>query len=107
MGGEYTVGLGDSPGTMYLCAHGGAGFRWSLIPRLAGRALLNPRIAWDLLTMTWAFRRRRWWAAPPFLPSDRTYLEWRMHTAYGDERRIPPLDDVIRFARWRREILKL
>jgi hypothetical protein len=81
---------------------------WSLIPRLAGRALLNPRIAWDLLTMTWAFRRRRWWAAPPFLPlPDRTYLEWRMHTAYGDERRVPPAEDVIRFARWRREILKL
>ena len=61
---------------MYLCAHGGAGFLVVLIPRLAGRALLNPRIAWDLLTMTWAFRRRRWWAAPPFLPlPDRTYLE--------------------------------
>jgi hypothetical protein len=30
-----------------------------------------------------------------------------MHTAYGDERRVPPVDDVIRFARWRREILKL
>jgi hypothetical protein len=38
---------------------------------------------------------------------DRTYLEWRMHTAYGDERSVPPVEDVLRFARWRRTLLKL
>jgi len=78
-----------------------------LLLRLTGRALLNPRLALDLLTMAWAFRRRDWWRQSPFLPlPDQTYLAWRMHTAYGEERAVPPLQDVIRFARWRRRILR-
>jgi hypothetical protein len=36
---------------------------------------------------------------------DRTYLRWRMYTAYADEDAVPPVDDVIRFARWRRETM--
>lgn len=75
--------------------------------RLTGRALINPRVAVDLLSMSWAFRRRDWWRVAPFLPlPDRTYLDWRLHTAYGDELKVPPVEDVLRFARWRREILK-
>ncbi len=71
------------------------------------RALGNPRAAVDLLALAWAFRRRRWWARAPFLPlPDPAYLAWRLHTAYGDERLVPPAEDVLRFARWRREILK-
>ena len=74
--------------------------------RLTGRALLNPRVACDLLSLSWAFRRRDWWRQPPFLPlPDREYLEWRLHTAYGEERALPPIEDVLRFARWRRRIL--
>jgi len=34
-------------------------------------------------------------------------MRWRMFTAYGDERALPPLDDVVRFARWRRETMHL
>jgi len=30
-----------------------------------------------------------------------------MFTAYGDERAVPPLEDVVRFARWRRETMHL
>jgi hypothetical protein len=76
--------------------------------RLVGRALVRPRLAVDLLRTAWAFRRRRWWAAPPFLPlPDRAYLRWRMYTAYGDEAAVPPADDVARFARWRREVMHL
>jgi hypothetical protein len=30
-----------------------------------------------------------------------------MYTAYGDEAAVPPLRDVIRFARWRRKLLSL
>ena len=80
----------------------------SLSLRLAGRALVNPRLALDLARTAWAFRRRRWWARAPFLPlPDRTYLRWRMYTAYADEDAVPPIEDVMRFARWRRETMRL
>ncbi|HET9276310.1 MAG TPA: hypothetical protein VFN96_09585 [Gemmatimonadales bacterium] len=70
------------------------------------RALVNPRLALDLIRAAWAFRRRRWWARSPFLPlPDRTYLRWRMYTAYGSEDAVPPLDDLIRFVQWRRETM--
>ena len=37
----------------------------------------------------------------PFLPlPDREYVRWRMLTAYGDENAIPPVSDVVRYARW-------
>ena len=82
---------------------------WSrLLLTLAARAAVSPRLALDLLRTAWAFRRRRWWAQAPYLPlPDRTYLEWRMYTAYADEQAVPPPDDVIRFARWRRETMGL
>ncbi|HSM17980.1 MAG TPA: hypothetical protein VK845_13420 [Gemmatimonadales bacterium] len=75
----------------------------ALVARLAIRGAANPRLATDLLRTAWAFRRRGWWKTPPFLPiPDRTYLRWRMETAYADPDAIPPVEDVIRFARWRR-----
>ena len=81
---------------------------WPLALALAGRAITSPRLALDLVKTGWAFRRRRWWATVPFLPvPDRTYLRWRMFTAYGDEAAVPPVEDVIRFARWRRETMRL
>jgi len=80
----------------------------SLTLRLGARAAVNPRLGLDLIRMVWAFRRRQWWSRPPFLPvPDRQYLRWRMYTAYGDENAIPPLPDVIGFARWRRETMRL
>jgi hypothetical protein len=30
-----------------------------------------------------------------------------MYTAYGDEAAVPPVEDVVRFARWRRKLLTL
>ena len=72
----------------------------------AGRAVINPRLALDLVRAAWAFRRRRWWARAPFLPvPDGPYLRWRMYTAYGSEDAIPPVDDLVRFVRWRRETM--
>jgi len=71
------------------------------------RALVWPPLAFDLFALCWAFRRRGWWARPPFVPlPDPEYLAWRLHTAYGEERKVPPVEDIIRFARWRRRILR-
>jgi hypothetical protein len=80
----------------------------SLTAGLVWRGILNPRLALDLLRTAWAFRRRRWWTRPPYLPlPDRDYLRWRMYTAYADEAAVPPAEDVVRFARWRRETMGL
>ena len=79
-----------------------------LVVGLSLRSLINPRLALDLLRTAWAFRRRHWWQGAPFLPlPDREYLRWRMYTAYGEEDAVPPLEDVIAFARWRRETMRL
>jgi hypothetical protein len=75
---------------------------------LTVRALVNPRLAVDLLRTGWAFRRRGWHGRFPFLPlPDVPYLRWRMYTAYADEDAVPPAEDVIAFARWRRETMHL
>ncbi len=80
----------------------------ALVARLTLRALVNPRLALDLLRLTWSFRARDWYRRAPFLPlPPADYLRWRMFTAYGDERAVPPLEDVVRFARWRRETMHL
>lgn len=76
--------------------------------RLSARALLSPRLAIDLFRAAWAFRRRAWWTRVPFLPlPDGPYLRWRMYTAYGDELAVPPIEDVVRFARWRRTTMRV
>jgi hypothetical protein len=72
------------------------------------RALCNPRLAVDLARLLWAFRARGWYLRPPFLPlPPAEYIRWRMFTAYADENAIPPLEDVVRFARWRRRVMRL
>ena len=79
----------------------------SLAVALSLRAVVNPRVALDLLSLAWSMRRRDWHRQPPFLPvPPAEYLAWRMHTAYGDEHAVPPLDDVLRYARWRRQLFK-
>jgi hypothetical protein len=75
---------------------------------LTARAVINPRLALDLLRTVWAFRARGWYRRAPFLPlPSREYIRWRMHTAYGDEQAVPPSEDVVRFARWRRRVMHL
>jgi hypothetical protein len=69
--------------------------------RLLPHALVSPRLAYALVVTAWRFRRLRWWARFPFLPLPaRDYLRWRMHTVYGDHDAVPPVEDVIRYARW-------
>ena len=80
----------------------------ALYARLALRATVRPRLAVDLARLAWSFRARDWYRRPPFLPlPPRGYMRWRMLTAYGDEDAVPPVEDVVRFARWRRETMHL
>jgi hypothetical protein len=68
---------------------------------LALRSLRDPVTGMALLRVAWRFRRRGWWHRAPFLPlPDRTYLRWRMHTAYGEHDCVPPASDIVRYARW-------
>ena len=79
-----------------------------LTAALVWRGMRDPKAAAALVRVGWRFRRRGWYKRFPFLPlPDTTYMRWRMYTAYGDENAVPPLDDIIRFARWRRELLRL
>ncbi len=79
----------------------------ALLLGLTWRALVNPRVACDLLSLAWAMRTRGWYRTPPFLPvPPAEYLRWRMYTAYGDENALPPVRDVLRYARWRRDLLR-
>lgn len=73
----------------------------ALILALTIRAVVSPRVARALLVVAWRFRARRWFARPPFLPlPSGEYVRWRLYTAYGDERAVPPVADVIRYAHW-------
>lgn len=73
----------------------------ALTLRLLPRALVSPSLAWALLLVVWRFRHIRWYARFPFLPlPPREYVRWRMYTAYGDADAVPPLEDVVRYARW-------
>ena len=85
-----------------------AGSWTTLLLHLSARAIVRPRLAIDLLRLAWSFRARRWYRRPPFLPlPPREYIRWRMFTAYGHEDAVPPVDDVVRFATWRRETMGL
>lgn len=69
--------------------------------QLALRCVKHPSLAMDLVRVAWRFRARDWYRRPPFLPvPDRTYMAWRMYTAFGDRHAIPSADDVARYARW-------
>jgi hypothetical protein len=76
--------------------------RWlRLVVALSARAVVRPTLAVDLLRVAWRFRARDWWRRAPFLPlPPEEYVRWRMHTAYGDEDTVPPVEDVVRYARW-------
>ncbi|HEY5023087.1 MAG TPA: hypothetical protein VII30_11440 [Gemmatimonadaceae bacterium] len=72
--------------------------------RLSVRAIRRPRLALNLIRITWRFRSNSWYRQFPFLPlPDLTYLRWRMYTAYGDYSAVPSVTDVERYARWASE----
>lgn len=64
-------------------------------------ALRRPRIVPCLLRAAWAFRARNWYRRPPFLPlPPRSYLRWRLETAYGNPDAVPTLDEMERYLVW-------
>lgn len=64
-------------------------------------ALRRPRVIPDLARAAWAFRARRWYLRPPFLPiPPRSYLRWRMETAYGDPDHEPAAHEIERYVVW-------
>ena len=68
---------------------------------LALRGIRNPKTGVALLRVGWRFRSRGWYRRFPPLPLPaKKYVQWRMYTAYGDERAVPSADDVVRYARW-------
>lgn len=72
-----------------------------LYGRMAGLALRRPGTLPHILAAAWAFRARRWYLRPPFLPlPSRDYLRWRMETAYGDPDAVPTREEMERFLRW-------
>lgn len=69
--------------------------------RMLGRAIRRPRLVVALAGAGWRFRARRWWARPPFLPVPPSeYMEWRLHTAYGDESQEATVEDLEDYVRW-------
>jgi hypothetical protein len=73
----------------------------ALTLRLIARVLREPTLASHLLRVAWRFRARGWYRRFPFLPlPSKPYVRWRMYTAYGDYDAVPPVDDVVKYARW-------
>ena len=64
-------------------------------------AIRRPRMIPYLIRAAWAFRARGWYRRPPFLPlPPRSYLRWRLETAYGDPDAEPPVDEFERYLVW-------
>jgi hypothetical protein len=54
-----------------------------------------------MLRTAWAFRARAWYRRVPFLPlPPRSYVRWRMETAYGDPDTVPSAEDFERYVVW-------
>ena len=75
---------------------------WAAVAtKLVWRGIRHPRTGVALLRVGWRFRARDWYRRFPYLPvPDRSYVRWRMYTAYGDDKFVPPAEDIVRYARW-------
>lgn len=73
----------------------------TLYAKIAQMAVRRPRTIPYLIRAAWAFRARDWYRRPPFLPlPPRSYLRWRLDTAYGDPEADPPIDELERYIVW-------
>jgi hypothetical protein len=78
----------------------------TMTPRAAGwfpialRILRAPHLWWTALRQLTRMIPPRWWRRPPFLPlPDRTYMRFRIETAYGATG-TTSADDVVRYLEW-------
>ena len=62
--------------------------------------LVRPWLWATALATLVAASRPGWWRRAPYVPRpDREYLEWRVHTAYGDSGS-PSATDVVDYLEW-------
>jgi hypothetical protein len=65
------------------------------------RVVLRPDLWWTAGGVLVRMARPGWWRSPPHLPlPDNRLWAFRMVTAYGDPRAVPPPADVISFLEW-------
>jgi hypothetical protein len=68
--------------------------------RLVSLAIARPGLWPTMLGAAWRFRRSGWYRRAPFLPlPPAEYLDWRMHTAYGESGE-PRREELERYLRW-------
>lgn len=73
--------------------------------RLMWAAVRRPSLIPAILGTAWAFRPNGWFRTPPFLPvPPRSYMRWRLETAFGDPNATPAFDELERYIRWSREM---
>lgn len=73
----------------------------SLVWRIAKLAVRRPTLLPTLLAAAWRFRARDWYRRAPYLPLPSVaYLDWRMHTAYGEDGAEPDDRELERYLRW-------
>ncbi|HEX2168322.1 MAG TPA: hypothetical protein VHG09_13895 [Longimicrobiales bacterium] len=78
-----------------------------LLRQIAGLALRDPRLVPLLFGAAWRFRARDWYRRAPFLPlPPAEYVEWRLHTAYGDGAVQPRPTELARYLRWTAQMRK-
>jgi hypothetical protein len=67
---------------------------------IAGAVAIRPRLWGTAIATLAAASPPGWWRRPPYVPRpDRDYLEWRFHTAYGEDGR-PRAAEVVDYLDW-------
>ncbi|MDH3607033.1 MAG: hypothetical protein OER12_08550 [Acidimicrobiia bacterium] len=74
-------------------------FASSILPAIIRR----PTLWGEAIRAFFAMTPAKWWRMSPFLPVPRrSYLNWRLQTAYGSAEVRPQPVDIIRFLEWRK-----
>jgi hypothetical protein len=78
-----------------------------LLRQIAGLAVRDPRLVPLMVGAAWRFRARDWYRRAPFLPLPRAdYVQWRLHTAYGETGGTPGAAELVRYLRWTARMTK-